>query len=173
MPKGLIHTAETKKKISRAAKRAAKQPNAGFRQRVNCPHCGQSMSPANLGRHKTVCVNSRGQFLNGKELSVLEQKRLRIALKQFHWTLPAYLAANQQQEGKCAICGNAEARRLSADHCHRTNETRQLLCSKCNFGLGMFNDSPDLLLTAARYIQRHTKRIASSQPAKAPKSPSI
>ena len=162
MPKGIIHTEETKKKISRADKRAAKQPNAGFRQRVNCPHCGQSMSPANFGRHKIVCVNSRGQFLNGKELSVFEQKTLRRVLKPFHWSLSAYLAANTQQEGKCAICGNVDARRLSADHCHRTNEARQLLCSKCNFGLGLFNDNPDLLFAAGQYIQRHTKLIESN-----------
>lgn len=41
----------------------------GFNVRVNCPHCDQEMNPANLVKHQEPCLNSRGRFLNGTEVS--------------------------------------------------------------------------------------------------------
>lgn len=41
---------------------------------------------------------------------------------------------------------------LVLDHDHVTGQ--QLLCIKCNRGLGLFNDNPELLREAASYIER-------------------
>lgn len=61
------------------------------------------------------------------------------------------------QDGKCKICGgvNKSGRRLAVDHCHTTGKIRDLLCSKCNVGIGNFNDNPELLLIAAEYLKAH------------------
>lgn len=59
------------------------------------------------------------------------------------------------QGGVCAIC-RAEcsvSSRLSIDHNHLTGQVRGLLCRTCNSGLGFFRESPDLLRTAASYLQ--------------------
>lgn len=158
MPTGLKHTKETKDKISAAAKRTMSQPNAGFRQRVSCELCGQMMSPANLGKHLTRCEQTRGMVLNGQQLSVKELKILKTRLKKSQWTLSEYLAAHEEQNGLCMICGNPPAKsRLAADHCHNTMRPRALLCEGCNLGLGAFRDSASLLNKAIQYLNEHSK----------------
>jgi hypothetical protein len=69
----------------------------------------------------------------------------------------ALLAA---QGGRCAVCGipedEAPKGRLYTDHDHITRSAagiRGLLCGNCNFGLGHFKDSPDLLAAAIRYLR--------------------
>ena len=59
------------------------------------------------------------------------------------------------QQGRCAICG--EAVTLVVDHNHETGEVRGLLCSNCNVGLGYFIDDPELLLAAVAYAAKWKK----------------
>lgn len=56
------------------------------------------------------------------------------------------------QGGVCAICGEAEARALGVDHNHATGQNRALLCTRCNTGLGLFRERPDLLAAASKYL---------------------
>lgn len=62
----------------------------------------------------------------------------------------------EQQGGKCAICGTEEwggwHHTYCVDHDHDTGQVRGLLCTRCNAGLGHFQDDPDLLLRAAQYL---------------------
>jgi Autographiviridae endonuclease VII len=65
----------------------------------------------------------------------------------------AYELRFKQQRGKCAICKNTTPkRRLCVDHDHRTQEIRGLLCTACNRGLGFFQDEPEILKAAIRYL---------------------
>jgi hypothetical protein len=58
--------------------------------------------------------------------------------------------------GLCDICKTDipgfGRRNLSVDHDHKTGIVRGMLCQKCNIGLGNFNDSPDLLEKAIKYL---------------------
>ena len=72
-----------------------------------------------------------------------------------------------EQFGVCAICGNPETRKrngriwwFSVDHCHKTNINRGLLCTKCNTGLGNFDDDIDIMASAISYLQHADKRKA-------------
>lgn len=61
-----------------------------------------------------------------------------------------------QQNYRCAVCGKPtteQTNRLSIDHCHNTGRVRGLLCIKCNSGIGMLQDSPELLFMAMIYLQ--------------------
>jgi hypothetical protein len=61
----------------------------------------------------------------------------------------------KEQKNVCAICNSKLSKRLSVDHCHKTNLVRGLLCGKCNFGLGYFNDDPELLKKAIFYLSNN------------------
>jgi hypothetical protein len=63
-----------------------------------------------------------------------------------------------EQNYKCAICDRDVSeitKNLSVDHCHKTNLIRGLLCNKCNFGLGYFNDDSKLLNNALKYLSNN------------------
>ena len=87
--------------------------------------------------------------------------------KQYGLTIEAYQAMLEEQRGLCAICGKAEiattnfsdsVRSMAIDHDHVTGKVRSLLCTKCNTGLGAFEDNPELLELAAACIRRHKSR---------------
>ena len=60
---------------------------------------------------------------------------------------------HEQQNQCCAICKVSMRIEESAiDHNHNTGEFRGLLCKKCNRALGMFKDSPSVLMSAYLYL---------------------
>ena len=80
-------------------------------------------------------------------------------LRKYGITNEDYHAMLEQQKNVCAICNNPQYngkdRFLCVDHCHSTGKVRQLLCIKCNTGLGQFLDNPELLKEAAKYLEKH------------------
>jgi Recombination endonuclease VII len=61
-----------------------------------------------------------------------------------------------EQHDRCAICGAPAPQHL--DHDHETGGIRQILCQRCNHGLGLFRDDPALLHSAAFYVEGHQQR---------------
>lgn len=58
------------------------------------------------------------------------------------------------QKSLCRICQTKpDGKRLHVDHNHDTGVVRGLLCEKCNWGLGSFNDDPKLLSRAEAYLR--------------------
>lgn len=66
----------------------------------------------------------------------------------------------QAQGGRCAICQREFEGEPYVDHDHATRKVRGLLCHHCNSGLGMFRDSSQLLLRAAKYVAENVARGA-------------
>ena len=58
------------------------------------------------------------------------------------------------QKGCCAICNEASAL-LFVDHDHATGAVRQLLCGKCNSGIGMLKEDIRILISAIAYLEKH------------------
>ncbi len=61
-----------------------------------------------------------------------------------------------RQNGVCAICKKSPgAITLHVDHDHTTQAVRELLCTKCNVGIGFYDDDPDLMRAAIAYLEKH------------------
>lgn len=75
--------------------------------------------------------------------------------RRYGITLDEYEAMLEAQGGGCVICGQrcVQHESLSIDHCHATGKVCGLLCGKCNQGIGMFNDKPELLMSALNYLE--------------------
>ena len=83
------------------------------------------------------------------------QKNSRIKHK-YGLTLKEFEDKAKQQNYACAICGKVDKDQpLCIDHCHETLKVRDLLCTTCNVGLGMFKENPNILLKALEYIEKH------------------
>lgn len=66
----------------------------------------------------------------------------------------AYADLFEDQNGRCAICGNPPGKRaLHIDHNHETGQIRGLLCFKCNVGIAMFQESLRYLSAASEYVR--------------------
>jgi hypothetical protein len=78
-------------------------------------------------------------------------------VSKYNITLEQYLDMHEMQGGTCAICELPEivqGRDLAVDHDHSTGKVRGLLCSKCNRGIGMFNDDAKTIKKAMMYVQK-------------------
>lgn len=84
---------------------------------------------------------------------------------QYNVSPEQYQRLYTQQKGRCAICGTHQLElkmKLSVDHDHSCCPkntacgqcVRGLLCTKCNMGLGGFNDSLDIIQNAKLYLQK-------------------
>lgn len=90
--------------------------------------------------------------------------------KAFGITINDYRRMLSEQNGVCAVCKKpeTEVRRgklqtLSVDHCHVTNVVRSLLCGYCNRAIGYLKDDPEIIRSAAQYVEFHAASIAEQQ----------
>lgn len=62
----------------------------------------------------------------------------------------------------CEICGgDNNGKTLLLDHCHDTGQIRGVLCRGCNFSLGHFNDSLELMDAADLYLEAYEYKFRS------------
>ena len=63
----------------------------------------------------------------------------------------------EMQGGVCPICGNdgsnSKNNELYVDHDHKTGDVRGLLCGRCNFALGQFDDDIERMKRAILYLE--------------------
>lgn len=79
----------------------------------------------------------------------------RFSLKNIGVTPEEYIKQLATQKDCCAICGRHKSlfkKALHADHNHKSNRFRGILCESCNRGLGYFMDDVELLKKAILYL---------------------
>lgn len=101
------------------------------------------------------------QYKTSRRLAVNAHAR-KTKLKSYGLTVQKYDKLFKDQNGLCAICGNPETQmsnkkygnvdKLRVDHDHKTGKIRGLLCAKCNFAIGLFQDNFDYMLNACNYL---------------------
>jgi ribosomal protein S27AE len=136
--------------------------------RQTCRVCKQTKGIQEYGfhirskKHKTECKecarNAAIQYrIQNKEKYLITQANSKLK-QTYGFSLEKYEEQLKKQDGKCAICKTGSPleghiKRFAVDHCHSTGKVRGLLCSKCNKGIGFFNDSTELLAQAIQYLQ--------------------
>jgi recombination endonuclease VII len=74
-------------------------------------------------------------------------------LQEYNLTEKRYDEMYAAQKGLCILpsCGRPIE---VIDHCHKTLQTRGLMCDRHNVALGLFSDNPQLLREAAVYLEK-------------------
>ncbi|GGQ07958.1 hypothetical protein GCM10010187_25070 [Actinomadura coerulea] len=111
-----------------------------------------------LGRFRQgdkVCRDCRAADGRRRRAQPAARRRARDRrlFRLYGLTLEMFHARARAQRWRCAICG--ERLPLVVDHDHTSGRVRDLLCSGCNSGLGLFGDDPERLRAAADYAERH------------------
>lgn len=129
-----------------------------------CSVCKETKDTSNFYTHKIirdgfrpeckVCTLSRNMKYRNSDIGKKKSKESsykHILHKIYRMSNDDFNSMLVKQDYKCKICSST--RKLVVDHCHLTNKVRGLLCYKCNTGLGLFNDNPDLISKALLYIK--------------------
>ncbi len=101
------------------------------------------------------CENERAKqyHLKNKAKRSLQNRSWNLK-KKFGIGAEEYDKMLLSQNGVCKICKKTNSDRgLAVDHDHKTGKVRGLLCTKCNTGLGQFEDSAEMLELAAQYLR--------------------
>jgi len=111
-----------------------------------------------------VCRNKQHKERKERDPSIYRRIEWPSKLKRLYGiTVDQYYSMLESQGGGCAICGTkvpssrkrkyASVEMFFVDHCHATGKVRGLLCSRCNRGIGFFDDSIDKLNLAVNYLE--------------------
>lgn len=118
-----------------------------------------------LSRERKQKRNVSNPHFKKTEDAYRKKNRDRIAkhalqdrVRKFGITISRLEEMKEEQDNKCAICGNPPHRRdLHIDHDHKTGKVRALLCHFCNAGLGYFRDDVDRMYLAIEYLMKHNE----------------
>ena len=133
-----------------------------------CPSCETTLpisafaiyKSGRVGQPKAYCkpcsVQKHRMRRQQNPEHVLNIERKSKFKRQYGISLEQYEEMLQNQGHGCAICGakrpSERTKYFAVDHCHNTGRVRGLLCTKCNRGLGLFNDKTDVLQKAVKYL---------------------
>lgn len=102
---------------------------------------------------KKDTISKKAKVRYKRLASVIRERNLQ---SYYGINISDFNAMLEKQNYRCAICEVKQevlTSVLHVDHDHITKKIRGLLCSNCNFGLGQFKDSPELLRKAITYLQ--------------------
>jgi hypothetical protein len=109
---------------------------------------GEGKLKAHCKKCETDRLKRYAKTEQGKKKSQERNRKYYYGLDNF-----AYETLYKAQEGKCAIC--KKDIKLVVDHDHKTGKVRGLLCDWHNRALGLFQDNPEFLEEAAKYLREH------------------
>lgn len=132
-----------------------------------CQQCGKDYElGVDSSQHKYCSLKCRNDWHYNKWKS---SGGLRDKVKiRSYWlkhtygiTIEDYENLLEAQGNRCAICGITEPSGYNwhVDHCHSKGHIRGLLCSKCNQGLGLFNDNTEVMRNAIKYLEDRNESI--------------
>lgn len=130
---------------------------SGIGRPPSCPDCA-----TRLAQEKQDRQNAARRLETAVDPEARRAINLKYSLVRYGLTPDELAGMVAAQVNCCAICGEPPdpngtkaASRLHVDHDHVTGRNRDLLCCRCNQGIGYFERDIDLFLKAYDYIKRH------------------
>lgn len=121
--------------------------------RSRCKACDSELNSEYYKQNRQKMYESNSEYCRQNKRKI-EDRRLH---RRYGISIDDYDRMSATQGHKCAICGSKSSggnkSRFCVDHDHETGQVRALLCNKCNQGIGLMQDDPDLLEKAADYIR--------------------
>jgi len=105
--------------------------------------------------HREKCIERIKKYNKDNPEKIRRNKKRNDLKRYYGLSHEDWLKMWEGQDGKCAICGKTFIKHSEAcvDHDHETGKNRGLLCLKCNFGIGNFDDDPELTTKATGYLR--------------------
>jgi hypothetical protein len=103
-----------------------------------------------------VCLGCKRE--NGQKYRAKNREAIRIKSRVARYKIDVleFERLYDLQDACCAICRTAiDKKGCHIDHDHATGKVRGILCASCNTGIGLFKDSPSVLIQAAEYLKDH------------------
>jgi len=112
-----------------------------------------------LNRRCKDCMNKANRATQAKDPDRFHNQRRTSWLKRNYNITPAdYDKMEEDQGGKCGICGSdykgTNRGYWCVDHCHTSGKVRGLLCGTCNKALGQLGDTKEALQRAIDYLNK-------------------
>lgn len=130
-----------------------------------CVRCGGTERYAG----SLVCVPCHKKYVAARKLTPEVKYQIRKSwYRTKYGVTPEFFDQLLESQGRrCAICetsepmfkpgGHRSGTGWCLDHDHATNEIRGVLCSSCNYAIGMLGDSIPRLHQAIRYLSKTAK----------------
>ena len=135
------------------------KPLTDFTIRKTGKQSGKPVSWCKPCFSKIVLARYKKNYWDNPEAS--RRATWKSKLKRIYGITPEFYYGMLAAQGNgCGICGTQDPggrwsyreKMFAVDHDHKTGAVRGLLCVKCNRGLGLFEDKPDRLEAAAKYL---------------------
>ncbi len=104
-------------------------------------------------KHKDKIAAKTRAWYRANRAYALKRGTERLRKRLYGVTVEMFNAMIKAQKNKCPICSK-HLKKPHIDHCHKTGKVRGILCVKCNWGLGLFQDDQALMRKAIRYLNR-------------------
>ena len=120
-----------------------------------CKECRNARNREHVARNRERRAETMTRWRRDNPERYLAAQRA-CKLRSYGLTAEAYDQLFAAQDGRCAICGDAERDGwdLAVDHDHASGCVRGLLCRKCNVGIGLLRDDARVVSAAAAYLLR-------------------
>lgn len=128
-----------------------------------CPGCDtvKLRESFSVSSDKRDGKNSQCKACHKAKWTAVEYRRQRVD-RTHGLVVGDWAAMFVSQGGRCAICQRKHEdcpKGLVVDHCHTTNDVRALLCGPCNVVLGLMQDEPERLRSAADYLDKYRNHM--------------
>lgn len=118
-------------------------------------HSAKYQTDADFKKKKlAICAKWRKK----NRQAINERGKVHQRKRKFGISAEQYNKMLSDQCGLCEICKRKDFRNLAVDHNHVTGKIRGLLCTRCNIGMGFFEEDVERLLQAQIYLRKYEDR---------------